>query len=67
LGREEMAYNSVKMEGEASVSLTQVICDHAKHRTYTQRSFDILKGFEFNEKRCFNCHKIVALKIEKFG
>jgi hypothetical protein len=49
-----------KMEGEASVSLIQVICDHAKHRTYNLRSFDILKGFELNETRCFNCQKIVA-------
>jgi hypothetical protein len=56
-----------KMEGEASVSLIQVICDHAKHRTYTLRSFDILKGFELNETRCFNCHKIVAIDIKKFG
>jgi hypothetical protein len=51
----------------ASVSLIQVICDHSKHRTYTLRSFDILKGFELNETRCFNCHKIVALDIKKFG
>jgi len=56
-----------KMEGGASVSLIQVICDHAKHRTYTLRSFDILKGFELNETRCFNCHKIVAIDIKKFG
>jgi hypothetical protein len=65
--RGEMTFNLAKMEGKASVSLTQVICDHAKHTTYTQRNFDILKGFELNETRCFNCHKIVALKIEKFG
>ena len=56
-----------KMEGEASVSLIHVICEHAKHRTYTLRSFDILKGFELNETRCFNCHKIVAKDIKKFG
>ena len=55
------------MEGEESVSLIQVICDHAKHRTYTLRSFDILKGFEFNETKCFNCHKIVAIDIKTFG
>ena len=62
-----MTYNSDKMEDEASVYLTQNICHHAKHGTYTQRTFDILKGFEFDEKRCFNCHKIVALDIKKFG
>lgn len=62
-----MACNPVKMEKEGSVSLTQVICDHVKHRTYTQRRFDILKGFELNETRCFNCHKIVALDIKKLG
>ena len=62
-----MAYNPVKMEDEASVSPTQVLCDHAKHRIYTQRNFDILKGFELNETRCFNCHKIVTLDIKKFG
>jgi hypothetical protein len=56
-----------KMDGEASVYLIQGICDHAKHRTYTLRRFDILKGFEFNETRCFNCYKIVALVIKKFG
>jgi hypothetical protein len=56
-----------KMEGDAIISLIQVICDHAKHRTYTLRSFDILKGFELNETRCFNCHKIVAIDIKKFG
>ena len=55
------------MEGEESVSLIQVICDHAKHRTYTLRSFDILKGFEFNETKCFNCHKIIAIDIKMFG
>lgn len=55
------------MEGEESVSLIQVICDHAKHRTYTLRRFDILKGFELNETRCFNCHKIVAIDIKNLG
>jgi hypothetical protein len=62
-----MACNPVKIEGEASVSPSKIICDHAKHRAYTKRSFDILKGFELNEKRCFNCHKIVAIEIKKFG
>jgi hypothetical protein len=55
------------MNGEISVSLIQAICDHAKHRTYTLRRFDILKGFELNETRCFNCHKMVAIDIKKFG
>lgn len=54
------------MEGEESVSLIQVICDHAKHRTYTLRRFDILKGFELYETRCFNCHIIVAIDIKTF-
>lgn len=36
-----------KMDGEASVSLIQVICDHALHRTYTLRNFDILKGHQY--------------------
>ena len=60
-----MNYNPVNVEGETSVSLSQVNCDHAKHRTYTQRNFDILTGFEFNETRCFNCHKIVTLDVKK--
>jgi hypothetical protein len=55
------------MEGDESLSSTQVLCDHAKHRTYSQRRFDILKGFELNETRCINCHKIVTLNIKKFG
>jgi hypothetical protein len=62
-----MAHDPVKVEREASFSLFQAICDHAKHRTYTQKNFDILKGFELNETRCFNCHKIVAIDIKKLG
>jgi len=63
----QTAFEPVKMEGDESLSSTQVLCDHAKHRTYSQRRFDILKGFELNETRCINCHKIVTLNIKKFG
>jgi hypothetical protein len=51
---------------ELDLTLTEkVICDHSKHREYALRSFDFLKGFEFNEIRCINCHGILRLKISK--
>jgi len=53
-------------EGQLT-SVSQVICDHAKQRLYTQRRFDILNGFELVVTRCCNCHKILALEVKKFA
>ena len=55
------------MKGDRLTTVSQVICDHSKHRAYKQRRFDILKGFEIIETRCINCHKILALEIKRFG
>ena len=55
------------MKGDRLISVSQVICDHAKQRQYTQRCFDILKGFELIETRCINCHKMLVLEVKKLG
>ena len=55
-----------RMEKEQLTWFKQVICDHSNQRQYTQRQFDILKGFELIATRCINCHKILTLKIIKF-
>jgi len=55
------------MEEDSLFSIRQINCDHQKHKLYTQRRFDILNGFELNETKCLNCHKIVELKAEKFS
>jgi hypothetical protein len=47
--------------------LSQVSCDHAKQRRYTQTRFDILNGFELVLTRCINCHKILALEAKKLN
>lgn len=47
--------------------VSQVICDHAKQRVYTQRHFDILNGFELVATRCCNCHKTIALEVKRLG
>jgi hypothetical protein len=47
------------------VSVSQIICDHAKQRRYTQTRFDILNGFELVLTRCINCHKILAFEAKK--
>ncbi|MDX1813504.1 MAG: hypothetical protein R3319_01825 [Candidatus Bathyarchaeia archaeon] len=49
------------------VSINQVICDHAKQRSYKQTRFDILNGFEVVLTRCFNCHKILAFEVKKLN
>ncbi len=56
------------MKGEALVSLLlQANCDHASHRQYKQRRFDVLNGFELNLTRCINCHKTLVIEVKKFG
>ena len=54
-----------RMEEERLTSVSQVSCDHAKQRRYTQRRFDILNGFELVLTRCINCHKILILEAKK--
>ena len=53
------------MKGDRLASVFQVTCDHAMHRSYTQRRFDILNGFELVLTRCINCHKTLVLEIKK--
>jgi len=53
------------MDGEILVSINQSNCKHWKNRKYTERSFDILNGFELVAKKCCNCHKVLELKIIK--
>jgi hypothetical protein len=36
------------MREDSLLSITQVTCDHAKQRHYTQTNFDILKGGGLN-------------------
>jgi hypothetical protein len=55
------------MEEDILFSMRQFNCNHRKQELYTQRCFDILNGFEFNLKRCLNCHKIVELESKKFS
>lgn len=55
------------MARDQLISVSQAICDHSKHRHYTQREFDILKGFEIVETKCLNCHKILVLNVGKIG
>jgi len=51
------------MELEILLSVTKLNCKHEKHRKYTQRSFDIINGFEMNATKCLNCHKSLELTI----
>lgn len=55
------------MGAEILVSINQCNCDHGKHREYTQRSFDILKGFELIAIKCCNCDKTLELTIRKLA
>ena len=54
-----------EMETDRLVSVTQATCQHAKHRRYTQKCFDILNGFEIVQTKCLNCHKTLALDVKK--
>jgi len=55
------------MDEERLAFVSQVICDHAKQRQYTQRRFDILNGFELVVTKCINCHKVLALEVKKLA
>jgi hypothetical protein len=55
------------MDKEQSPEISQVNCDHLGYKRYTERRFDILNGFELEETRCANCHKILVTKIIKIG
>jgi hypothetical protein len=54
------------MEREQFEAVRQSACCHAKYKSYSQRKFDILNGFEMIEARCLNCHKILEIQINKF-
>ncbi len=55
------------MEQEELTSVSQAMCDHSKHRRYTQERLDVLEGFALVETRCLNCHKILNLTISKIS
>jgi hypothetical protein len=55
------------METDISAVISQATCDHAKHKWYTQRCFDILNGFDIVLTRCINCHKTLALDVKKLN
>lgn len=54
-----------RMGEDRLVSISQVTCNHAKQRRYTQTRFDILNGFQLVLTRCINCHKILAFEVKK--
>ena len=56
-----------RMEEDRLISVSQVTCDHAKQKRYTQTRFDILNGFELILIRCINCHKVLALEAKKLN
>lgn len=53
------------MREDRLISITQAACDHAKQRSYTQKRFDILNGFEITLVRCINCHKVLSFEAKK--
>ena len=55
------------MDNEALVDNSQIQCKHEDQRSYTDRRFDILNGFELIFTRCINCHKIVNFEAKKFS
>ncbi len=52
---------------EKGLAKASDVCDHDLDKTYTERCFDILNGFELTFTRCINCHKIVSLEAKKFS
>jgi hypothetical protein len=54
------------MEDERLFYAIQPICNHEKQRSYTQKRYDALNGFELTFTRCFNCHKILEIQARKF-
>jgi len=55
------------MAEDRLISISQVTCDHAKQRRYTQKRFDILNGFKIVMTRCINCHKILTFEAKKLN
>ena len=55
------------MEEDVMFSMRQLNCAHQTQRSYHQRRYDILNGYEFNLTRCINCHKIMELEAKKFS
>jgi hypothetical protein len=53
------------MKKDSFASVTQTTCDHAEHRNYTQRQFDMLNGYEMTLTRCLNCHKTLKMDVKK--
>jgi hypothetical protein len=53
------------MKKASLASVCEAICDHADQRSYTQRQFDILNGFELVLTRCINCHKTLKMDVKK--
>ena len=53
------------MDKERLTTVSQLVCDHAKQRTYSMNQFDILNGFEIVATKCSNCHKIVSMEIKR--
>jgi hypothetical protein len=54
-----------RMGAEFLFAVSQSNCRHEKHRKYSNRSFDMLNGFEIVATKCFNCHKTLELTIRK--
>jgi hypothetical protein len=55
------------MEEDNIIYAKQITCEHGNQKVYTQRSFDIIEGFELVYTRCLNCHKIVSLEVKKLS
>jgi hypothetical protein len=55
-----------RMDKEKLAALSQLTCNHAKQKHYTQTRFDILNGFELVATKCGGCHKTLVLQVRKF-
>jgi hypothetical protein len=56
-----------RMEENRLHTAEAIGCNHKNERTYTQRCFDILNGFELLYTKCENCHKTLTLDIKKLA
>ncbi len=55
------------MQKERLTNLSELTCEHAKQRQYTQTRFDILNGFEMHVTKCINCNKTLFLEVKKLN
>jgi hypothetical protein len=55
------------MSEDYSVFERKITCDHAMHKSYKQRRFDMVYGYELVDTKCLNCHKIISLEIKKLN